>query len=53
MLPAMLLFTLAEGMMEDFLFAYTSLNIIWIWFMIAAGFVLRMVKREPEPLKTL
>ena len=42
MLPAILLFAVAEGMMEDFLFAANSLNIVWIWFMIAAGFVLRL-----------
>lgn len=47
LLPAILLFTLAEGMMEDFLFAYVSLSISWIWFMVAAGFVVRAAKREP------
>ena len=46
MLPAILLFAVAEGMMEDFLFAATSLNIVWIWFMIAAGFVLRLTQTE-------
>ena len=51
MLPAMLLFAVAEGMMEDFLFAYGSLNIVWIWLMIAAGFVLRMGKQEPETIE--
>ncbi len=48
MLPAMLLFTLAEAMMEDFLFASLSLNIVLIWFMIAAGFAARLAKREPS-----
>jgi Lipid A core - O-antigen ligase and related enzymes len=47
LLPAVLLFTFAEGMMEDFLFAYQSLNVSWVWFMIAAGFVVYAVKREP------
>lgn len=47
LLPAVLIFTFAEGMMEDFLFAYQALNISWIWFMIAAGFVVRAIKNEP------
>ena len=47
LLPAVLLFTFAEGMMEDFLFAYESLNVSWVWFMIAAGFVVYAVKQEP------
>ncbi|MDD4311001.1 MAG: O-antigen ligase family protein [Eubacteriales bacterium] len=47
MLPAILLFTVAEGMMEDFLFAYQSLSISWIWLMVAAGFVVSAVKKEP------
>jgi len=34
-------------MMEDFLFAYESLNISWIWFMIAAGFIACAIKQEP------
>lgn len=46
MLPAILLFAVAEGMMEDFLFATNSLNIVWIWFMIAAGFILRLNRTE-------
>ena len=46
MLPAVLLFAVAEGMMEDFLFATNSLNIVWIWFMIAAGFILRLNRTE-------
>ncbi|MEN6636955.1 MAG: O-antigen ligase family protein [Clostridiaceae bacterium] len=48
LLPAVLLFTFAEGMMEDFLFAYQALNVSWVWFMIAAGFVVYAVKPEPE-----
>ncbi len=47
MLPAVLLFTVAEGMMEDFLFAYQALSISWIWLMTAAGFVVYAVKKEP------
>ena len=46
LLPAVLLFTVIEGMMEDFLFTSLAFNIIWIWFMIAAGFVLRLDKPE-------
>ena len=46
MLPGILLFAVAEGMMEDFLFAVNSLNIVWIWFLIAAGFVFRLSKPE-------
>lgn len=48
LLPAVLLFTVIEGMMEDFLFTSLAFNIIWTWFMIAAGFVLRLDKPEPE-----
>jgi O-antigen ligase len=48
MIPALLLFTLAEGMMEDFLFSYNSINIVWLWFMISAGFVMRLRKNGPE-----
>ncbi len=51
LLPAILIFTLAEGMMEDFLFAYQALSISWIWFMVAAGFVVRAVKQEPAAQK--
>ncbi len=47
LLPAVLLFTFAEGMMEDFLFAYQALNVSWVWFMIAAGFVVYAIKQEP------
>lgn len=46
LLPAVLLFAVAEGMMEDFLFAGTSFNITWIWFMIAAGFTFRLLKKD-------
>lgn len=48
MLPAVLLFAVAEGMMEDFLFANTSFNIVWIWFLIAAGFTFRLLKKDAE-----
>ena len=47
LLPAVLLFTFAEGMMEDFLFAYQALNVSWVWFMIAAGFVVYAIKKKP------
>ncbi len=47
LLPAVLLFTFAEGMMEDFLFAYQALNVSWVWFMIAAGFIVCAIKQEP------
>lgn len=45
-LPAVLLFTLADSMMEDFLFENLSLNIVCVWFMLAAGFVLRLTGKE-------
>lgn len=48
LLPAVLLFAFAEGMMEDFLFANLSLNIVCVWFMIAAGLVLRQTGKEPK-----
>ena len=47
LLPAIMLFAVAEGMMEDFLFAYQALNVSWVWFMIAAGFVVYAIKQEP------
>jgi len=47
MLPAVVLFAVSEGMMEDFLFSVCALNIVWVWFMIAAGFILRLGKEEP------
>ena len=53
LLPAVLLFTVAEGMMEDFLFALISLNIVLIWFMIAAGFAFRLSRpdeTQPEQM---
>jgi len=46
LLPAMLLFTVLESMMEDFLFASWSLNMTWIWFMFSAGFVLRYLRSD-------
>ena len=49
MLPAVLLFAVSEGMMEDFLFANTSFNIVWIWFLITAGFTFRFLK--PDAIK--
>lgn len=48
LLPAVMLFAVAEGMMEDFLFTSTTLNIVWIWFMIAAGFIFRLGHQESK-----
>ncbi|MBA4347419.1 MAG: hypothetical protein C0413_01000 [Clostridiales bacterium] len=48
LLPAVMILVLAEGMMEDNMFLSTSLNILWVWLMISAGFVLRLSKKEPE-----
>jgi O-antigen ligase len=48
LLPAVLLFALADSMMEDFLFSNLSLNIVCVWFMLAAGFVLRLTGREKK-----
>ena len=45
-IPAILLFAVSESMMEVFLFVEFSLNVVWIWFMFAAGFVFRMQKSE-------
>jgi len=47
-LPAVLILIMAEGMMEDFIFMGVALNILWVWLMISAGFVLRLAKKEPE-----
>ena len=53
--PAVLIFTLAESMMESFLFTGYMPNIVWIWFMIAAGFVFRSHRGDiaaiPAPKK--
>ncbi|MEN6417856.1 MAG: O-antigen ligase family protein [Clostridiaceae bacterium] len=46
MVPAILLFAVSESMMEVFLFVEFSLNVVWIWFLFAAGFVFRMQKSE-------
>lgn len=46
LIPALLLFAVSESMMEVFLFVEFSLNVVWIWFMFAAGFVFRMQKSE-------
>lgn len=51
LLPAVLLFTVIEGMMEDFLFTSTMVNIVWVWFMITAGFIFyfsREMLAEPK-----
>ncbi len=48
LLPAVLLYTVAESMMEDFLFSNLSLNIVCVWFMLAAGFVLRLTGKEKK-----
>jgi len=47
MLPAVMILVFTEGMMEDEMFFSTLLNVIWIWLMISAGFVLRLGKKEP------
>jgi O-antigen ligase len=44
--PAILLFTVSESMLETFLFVGGSLNIVWVWFMFASGFVFRMLKND-------
>ena len=46
MVPALLLLTVTESLMEDFLFANNGLNVTWIWFMISAGFVFRYLKAD-------
>lgn len=51
-LPAVLILIMAEGMMEDFIFMGVSLNVLWVWLMISAGFVLRLAKKEPEQQQT-
>lgn len=56
MMPAVLLFTVTESMMEDFLFV-SSLNVVWVWFMFSAGFVFHTFKlirqqRSSSPGKT-
>lgn len=48
LLPAVMLFAVAESMMEDFLFTSTTLNIVWIWFMIAAGSIFRLGHQESK-----
>lgn len=45
-IPAILLFTLAEGMMEVFLFVEWSLNYVWIWFLFSAAIVFRLARSK-------
>lgn len=45
-IPAFLLFTLAEGMMEVFLFIEWSLNYVWIWFLFSAAIVFRISRSK-------
>jgi hypothetical protein len=51
-LPAVLILIMAEGMMEDYIFMGVSLNVLWVWLMISAGFVLRLAKKESEQQQT-
>lgn len=44
--PAILLFSVSESMMENFLFTNALPNIVWIWFMYVAGFVFRITKND-------
>ncbi len=52
MVPAVLIFTLAESMMESFLFTAYSPNIVWVLFMLAAGYVFRMQRKNDLAMKT-
>lgn len=45
-IPAILLLTLAEGMMEVFLFVEWSLNYVWIWFLFSAAIVFRISRNK-------
>lgn len=38
LLTSILIFTLAESMMEQFLFVDGMPSVVWVWFMLAAGF---------------
>ena len=38
LITALLLFTLAESMMEQFLFVDGMPSVVWVWFMLAAGY---------------
>lgn len=46
MIPAMLLFALAESMMEVFLFVDGSLDISWVFLMLGGGYVFRLTKAQ-------
>lgn len=43
--PGILLFSITESMMENFMFTNASPNLVWVWFMFAAGFVFRVSKK--------
>lgn len=51
LLPAVMILVFIEGMMEDEMFFSALLNVLWIWLMVSAGFVLRLSKKEPAVQK--
>ena len=46
---SILIFTLAESMMEQFLFVDGMPSVVWIWFMLAAGFTFCFYRETTAP----
>ena len=46
---SLLIFTLAESMMEQFLFVDGMPSVVWIWFMLAAGFTFCFSRETAAP----
>ena len=49
LLTSILVFTLAESMMEQFLFVDGMPSIVWVWFLLAAGFTFCFSRETPQP----
>ena len=49
LITAMLIFTLAESMMEELLLVDGMPSIVWVWFMLAAGFTFQFAREALNP----
>ena len=48
LLTSVLIFTLAESMMEQFLFVDGMPSVVWVWFLLAAGFTFCFSREAPQ-----
>ena len=48
LLTSVLIFTLAESMMEQFLFVDGMPSLVWVWFLLAAGFTFCFSREAPQ-----